>query len=34
MIKQANKTNDLLEALLNQQSKQPQLSSVGLYEVQ
>ena len=34
MIKQANKTNDLLEALLNQQSKQPQLSSIGLYEVQ
>lgn len=34
MIKQANKTNDLLEALLTQQTKQPQLSAVGLYEVQ
>ena len=32
--KQADKTNSLLEEILNFQVKQPQLSSVGLYEVQ
>ena len=32
--KQVGETNKLLEALLNQQTKQPQLSAVGLYEVQ
>ena len=31
---QADKTNSLLEEILNFQVKQPQLSSVGLYEVQ
>ena len=31
---QVDKTNSLLEELLNFQVKQPQLSSVGLYEVQ
>ena len=32
--KQVGETNKLLEELLNQQMKQPQLSAVGLYEVQ
>ena len=31
---QADKTNSLLEEILNFQVKQPQLSAVGLYEVQ
>jgi hypothetical protein len=34
MIKQANKTNELLATLIGQNSKKPELSPVGLYEVQ
>ena len=31
---QADKTNSLLEEILNFQVKQPQLSAIGMYEVQ
>ena len=34
MIKQTNKTNELLATLIGQNSKKPELSPVGLYEVQ
>ncbi len=33
MIKQANKTNELLATLIGQNSKKPELSPVGLYEI-
>lgn len=33
MIKQANKTNQLLATLIGQNSKKPELSPVGLYEI-